>query len=965
VTPGVEKRDGNVCGDGVNLAERLQALVDPPADVRASQAVRDLGGPKPISRFEDAGECWLKHVAEPVKAWRAMPPGGQPAAAAAAASASACTPLRFGPDGRFELQSLERRLLVDGEPAPLGARAFDLLLELVARPGVLRTKHELIEAVWPGVVVEEGNLATQVSTLRKILGGDVIATIPGRGYRFAAQVTAPGTAPGTAEGASVSSAPPPPAPTASSAPSAPPAVAPPPSAKLQTNLPATLAPLIGRADDLAALLELVEQHRLVSIIGAGGMGKTTAALHLTAARQAAYPHGVCWVELATVTRAEDLPSAIAVALRVQVGNGEPVAALAAALRPLTLLLVLDNAEQVVDGVAHVVQALLSQAPGVRCVVTTQVPLKLAAERAYRIGGLAVPQGPLPAPQALEFGAVALFAERAQAADARWRLTDDNAPAVIEVCRQLDGLALAIELAAARAPMLGVAKLAASMNERLKLLTGGRNRLAPARQQTLRAALEWSHGFLDEAERAVFRRMAVFAGSGSLTMIQQVVADPDGAGELDPWAVLDALALLVDRSLVVAVTADDASEPRYRLLDTPRAYALEQLKAAGEEAVLRRRHLQAMAAWCDAAWHTNYSGDVGWSEWLRTFEREADNAAEAMVHALALGDRVSGLQIGAVRLRAAANLPAAQCIAIAEQCVAQIDANVPPALQVRAGVEVAHALSDMRPLLAEEAVRQALTLAQGSAALRGEPFLRYRALCRFASSVGRRSGVTPEVQAALAEARALEDPRWPPQRRFWRAVAEDRLADRTSLEALRLGREVLAMALASGATGFFSRSNLIDVELANGDAAAAAQAGEALLADLQGGRDEYALAVTRLHLAAAWLMLDRAPRARELAQAGWPQGRLFAMQPYWADHLALLAVLEGRPRAAARLAGYADAAHAAREDRREPNEAAAHARACTLALAALGDAALERLHAEGRLLVEEQIEAIAFGAEDAA
>ena len=257
---------------------------------------------------------------------------------------------------------------------------------------------------------------------------------------------------------------------------------------------------------------------------------------------------------------------------------------------------LDNAEQLVDPVARLCAALCEAAPGLRLVVTSQVPLKLAAERVYRIGALAVPQGALPAAQAREFGAVALFTERAQAADSRFVLTDANAPAVIELCRALDGLALAIELAAARAPMLGVQRLASSMQDRLKLLTTSRNRAAPARQQTLRAALEWSHGFLDERERAVFRRLTVFAGSGSLAMIQQVVADPAGAGELDAWAVLDALAVLVDRSLVTVLQGDDTAEPRYRLLDSPRAYALERLKEAGEEAALRRRHMQAVALW---------------------------------------------------------------------------------------------------------------------------------------------------------------------------------------------------------------------------------------------------------------------------------------------------------------------------------------------------------------------------------
>ena len=187
----IEKSDGSIYGDGVNLAPRLQALAEPD-EVMVSQAVRDLIGARPVARFVDAGEHRLKHVAEPVRAWRALTPGGAPPAPAAG---DASRPLRFA--GRFELQPTERRLLVDGEPAALGVRAFDLLLELASQPGTLRSKNDLIEAVWPGVIVEEGKLATQISALRKILGGDVIATIPGLGYRFSARIdssTAPAPA---------------------------------------------------------------------------------------------------------------------------------------------------------------------------------------------------------------------------------------------------------------------------------------------------------------------------------------------------------------------------------------------------------------------------------------------------------------------------------------------------------------------------------------------------------------------------------------------------------------------------------------------------------------------------------------------------------------------------------------------------------------------------------------------------
>jgi predicted ATPase len=201
---------------------------------------------------------------------------------------------------------------------------------------------------------------------------------------------------------------------------------------------------------------------------------------------------------------------------------------------------------------------------------------------------------------LRFGAVALFAERAQAVDQRFAMTDATAPAVIEACRALDGLPLAIELAAARAPTLGMPRLLASMHERLQLLTASRNRAAPARQQTLRSAVDWSHGLLQAREQQVFRRLGVMAGSASLGFIQQVLVDADD-GSFDVWAVFDALDTLVDRSLVAVLASGDAGEPRYRLLETPRAYALERLRAAGEVPALQRRHALAVAAMFDAAY----------------------------------------------------------------------------------------------------------------------------------------------------------------------------------------------------------------------------------------------------------------------------------------------------------------------------------------------------------------------------
>ena len=373
---------------------------------------------------------------------------------------------------------------------------------------------------------------------------------------------------------------------------------------LRTNLPFELPPLLGRADDLAALEALIDVHRLVSIVGPGGIGKSLLAQHLLDARRGAYPHGVCWIELAAVNDAMALPGAVTAALGVHGGHGDTLAALLAVVAPLTMLLALDNAEHHLAAVASLCRALHEAAPGVRLVVTSQAPLRLAAERVFRVGPLAVPEGALPASQALEFGAVALFADRAQAVDRRFRVTDANAPAVIETCRALDGLPLAIELAAARAPMLGIERLRSSLQHRFELLTGGRNRAAPARQRTLRAALEWSHDLLPERERRAFRRLGVMAGSASLELVQQVVADAGDPGDLDRWAVLDALDALIDRSMV-AVLGDAA--PRYRLLESPRAYALERLEQAGEREALQRRHALAVAAMLDAAYDESFSG----------------------------------------------------------------------------------------------------------------------------------------------------------------------------------------------------------------------------------------------------------------------------------------------------------------------------------------------------------------------
>jgi len=856
--------------------------------------------------------------------------------------------LRFG---HFEISPAERVLRVDGAEVALGARAFDVLLALAQRRGRLISKQELLDLVWPGVVVEEHNIATQISTLRKLLGANVIATVPGRGYRFTALPTENADRIVDAVGTPATSA---------STADAPPVV--------HTHLPHRLTPLVGREDDLTKLAALMQRHRLVTVVGAGGMGKTLLAQHLLASVGGDYAHGICWVELASLSDAAILPARIAETLGVRAAPGDPLAGLCAAVAPLSMLVALDNAEHLLADVARAVAALLDAAQGLRLLVTSQAPLRLAAEHVYRLGPLALPQGPLPATLAQSFGAVALLVERARGADARFVLTDANAPAAIELCRQLDGLPLAIELAAARAPLLGIQQLAATLQDRLHLLTRNRDATAPARQQTLRAALEWSYSFLDERERIVFRRMGVMAGSASLGFIQQVVADEQGA--LDAWAVLDALGVLLDRSFVAVLEdeTDQAGEPRYRVLESPRMLAIEQLRAAGEEATLRRRHATALAAAFDAAWDERYSGRIGAQQWADRVLQDASNARNAIAWARVAGEPDCAVAIAATLCRSLPWSSHGERMALADLCESVADQVASPRLRLRAlGVPV-----DLKYLARGQ---QALELAGKAVALareldRAAPdrWTLYHALTIWIRVAALASHpVLDALRAALAEIATLEDPRWPVQR-LTRGVAAMQIAA-VSLDSrdlalhLLLTRRMVAGLEAEGSDTASAMGSLIDVELQCGHTQEAVRLGERMLERVAGTRDKVGYTCVGGNLASALLALGNTERARALLQTVWPSALQTNLHVLCSDYLGLLAALEGRPRTAARLAGYADAVYAVRDILRQPGEAAARERNGALARDALDDAPFERLLAEGRELRDEQIAPLAFANED--
>ena len=467
----------------------------------------------------------------------------------------------FGP---FRVEPAQRLVLVSEKPVRLGGRAYDMLVVLIERRHRTVSKQELMDLVWPGLIVEENNLQVQVAGLRKLLGHAAIATVPGRGYQFAIPVQVLG-------------------PDASAGPSgvAASTMAEPRAAMRVTNLPEHTPEIYGRSSDLLELQRLLDEHTLVTIAGAGGIGKTRLAQSAAQARIGTLADGVWWVELAPISDPALVPSAVGRALGVSFdGSTDETRAVLDALSGRAALVVLDNAEHVMDGVAAFVAAVRQRAPRVRLLVTSQEVLHAMDEHVFRLGPLSLPVGDEPA-AASACGAVMLFEQRARAVDSRFSLNLANRDVVIDICRRLDGIPLAIELAAARMNVLGVEGLRSVLDERFRVLTGG-SRIALRRHQTLRGAMEWSHGLLSPPEQAVFRRLGVFVGGFTLNAAQEV-ADDD---TIDVWDVLEHLGALVDKSLVLS---EGDAVPRYRMLETTRLFALERLIEAGEAARARRRH----------------------------------------------------------------------------------------------------------------------------------------------------------------------------------------------------------------------------------------------------------------------------------------------------------------------------------------------------------------------------------------
>ena len=693
--------------------------------------------------------------------------------------------LRFG---SFELDPDARTLRENGNPVALGMRALDLLATLASRPGELVTKHEILTRVWPGLVVEENNIQVHVSTLRKLLGARALSTIPGRGYRFDAPV---------ASGAATSAEP------VSAALSG-------PRVDARSNLPAGAPPLFGRDDEIAAVGELVRQRNVVTVVGAGGIGKTRVAKAVAMdARDMhdAFPDGVWWVELATISDGSLVAACVAGALGMSLPPDRDAGiGLAQLVARRKMLVALDNCEHLLDAVAPLVSALRGAAPQLHLLVTSQETLKVPEENVYRIGPLEVP-GVSAITDAARSGAVALFVARVQAADPAFALTPANCPGVIEICRRLDGIPLAIEFAAARVPLLGVEGLRTRLDERFKLLTGGA-RVVLRRHQTLRATLEWSHGLLTPDEQAVFRALATFAGGFTLEAAQHVATDD----RIDPWTALDHLGALVDKSLVIA---EGDPVPRYRLLETTRAYALERLAESGDTQAMLRRHAEAtlasLARFGGVDWHWCATVDE-----LRAAAAEVDNVRAALAWAEGAPE---GRRL-VVPLAAAAfcvwwatgNMAEglARCLALRAHVDARVDQHEAAAFHLataRLGNYSVH----------RESYDAGVTAARMYEAL-GDARRRFDALTS-AAVQGARFGDVREVETWIAQAAAIERPDWPPRQRscleFARCWCYARL--RRAPEALAAAERQVAINREAGieVAEHYAMSNVTAMEILNG------------------------------------------------------------------------------------------------------------------------------------------------------
>lgn len=505
--------------------------------------------------------------------------------------------------GDIEILTDQRRVLVSSKPFNLGSRAFDLLELLASANGALVTKDQIMRHIWPDTIVVENNVHVQISAIRKLLArqSNRLVVVPGRGYRLTVDSVAPrpvstgavadtGTHPVSAVG--------------------------------HSNLPLAGAPIFGRDQAIRDVVNLCGESVLVNLVGAGGIGKTTLAVEAAHRLSASFTDGVWMVELSRVTAPQFVAGAIAGALGCQAASGgTALQRVLASLQGKRALIVLDNCEHLIHAAADAAYAILSSAPSCAIMATSREPLRVPGEIVYKVPALDVPLTTEGSEQdAAQTSAVQMFLSRARAIDRRFGDGPESIALAGEICGRLDGIPLAIELAASRAATLGIQELAENLDDRFNLLTCG-YRTAIPQHQTLRATFDWSYSLLSANEQKVLRRLGVFPAEFGLEAAISVVC----AEDINEADLVDAICALSEKSLLVAENSGEAMT--YRLLETSRAYALQKLSDNGEVQTFEQRFIEFVRRRLQQTLRTarTYSDD----EALTDFKSQLDDVRAAL------------------------------------------------------------------------------------------------------------------------------------------------------------------------------------------------------------------------------------------------------------------------------------------------------------------------------------------------